>query len=99
MRGFWAQPRRHASSRGQGMTPQILNACAALLRRRAALMGFSASDADDLTQRALVTCWRKADHILPGKEQAFARAVLSREVARARRAHSRRREAAAEDAP
>jgi RNA polymerase sigma factor (sigma-70 family) len=62
-------------------------------------MGFSASDADDLTQRALVTCWRKADRIEPGKERAFARAVLAREVARARRVHSRLRESAADDAP
>lgn len=62
-------------------------------------MGFSASDAEDLTQRALVTYWQKAETVEPGKGRAFVIGVLLREVKRLRRAHARRREAFEEDLP
>jgi RNA polymerase sigma-70 factor (ECF subfamily) len=62
-------------------------------------MGFATSDAEDLAQRALVAYWSKADRVEPGKERAFAHAVLQHEVARDRRAFARRRETAVQDVP
>lgn len=78
---------------------ELLETYSSLLKRRATRMGFSSSDAEDLAQRALVTYWRKADKVAPGKEKAFVLGVLLREVARARRAHARRRETVDADAP
>ncbi len=61
-------------------------------------MGFDACDVDDLVQRAAFTYWRKFAKVLPGRERAFAEAILVREAARARRNRARRREASADEA-
>lgn len=74
------------------VTARALTRYASLLRRRAEGFGFSQSDAEDLTQRALLTYWKKSDRVLPGREGAFVLAILLREVARAKRTYARRRE-------
>jgi RNA polymerase sigma-70 factor, ECF subfamily len=75
------------------ISAQTLTRYASILRRRAARFGFNASDAEDLTQRALLTYWKKSDRVLPGREGAFVQAILLREMARAKRTYARRREA------
>jgi RNA polymerase sigma-70 factor, ECF subfamily len=79
------------------ISAQALTRYASLLRRRAARFGFNPSDAEDLTQRALLAYWMKSARVLPGREGAFVQAILLREMARAKRTYARRRETLADE--
>lgn len=71
----------------------------AFVWRVARRLGMAASDAEDTTQRVLMTAARRMDDLVPGKQRAFLFRAVSYEVARANRASRRRREDFSSDAP
>ncbi len=60
--------------------------------RVARRLGLAEVDAEDATQRVLMTASKRLDDLVPGKERAFLFRVVSFEVARAKRTRQRRRE-------
>jgi len=60
--------------------------------RVARRLGLAEVDAEDATQRVLMTASRRLDDLVPGKERAFLFRVVSFEVAKAKRMRQRRRE-------
>jgi RNA polymerase sigma-70 factor, ECF subfamily len=60
--------------------------------RVARRLGLATADAEDTTQRVLLTASRRLDDMVPGKERAFLFRVATYEVARAHRMRRRRRE-------
>jgi RNA polymerase sigma-70 factor, ECF subfamily len=65
--------------------------------RLARRFGLAMADAEDATQRVLLTASQRLDDLVPGKERAFLFRVVSYEVARANRTRRRRREQFASD--
>lgn len=60
--------------------------------RVARRLGLAEVDAEDATQRVLMTASKRLDDLVPGKERAFLFRVVSFEVAKAKRTFQRRRE-------
>lgn len=60
--------------------------------RVARRLGLTEVDAEDATQRVLMTASKRLEDLMPGKERAFLFRVVSFEVAKAKRTRQRRRE-------
>jgi RNA polymerase sigma-70 factor (ECF subfamily) len=64
----------------------------AFVWRVARRLGLAEVDAEDATQRVLMTASKRLDDVVPGKERAFLFRVVSFEVAKTKRTKQRRRE-------
>jgi RNA polymerase sigma-70 factor, ECF subfamily len=80
-----------ASDRGQRIEA-LVREHFSFVWRVARRLGLATADAEDTTQRVLITATKRLDDLVPGKERAFLFRVVTYEVARANRMRRRRRE-------